>query len=494
MKRRDFLAASTASALAMMSSHGRFGMVQSAIAQESPLLYKVNSWTSDNLFLQGVNAPVFQEQEIHSLPVTGTIPADLQGVYIRNGPNPMFQPVSYQYPLEGDGMLHAVYFDRGKVTYRNRWIITRGLVQEMAARRPIPELRFRNYANTNIISHAGKLLALYEIGLPYEISPQLETIGEWDFNGSIENSMTAHPKYDPATEELHFYRYSFFREPYLTYHIANAQGRIIRTQPIDLPQPTMLHDMALTENCAIFCHCPLVFDLQQAANTGNPFIWRSNQPSRIGLIDRRDPNQKPIWIETESFWVWHFVNAFEASGEIKIDFPEYSKMSLENTLDGILKNKSQLQRITINPNTKTLTREILDDRSVDFPAIDHQQIGKPYRYTYLPHMEESVMKQTGIPNCFQELIQYDMIHQTSKTHRFPPGCFIGEAIVVPKSSAATDDHYVMVWVEDTNQRTSNLVILDSANFEQEAIGQIHLPVRVPFGLHGNWFPQTTFEG
>ena len=141
--------------------------------------------------MKGINAPVFQEVEIADLSVTGAIPADLRGIYIRNGPNPMFQPIAYAYPLEGD---------------------------------------------------AGMLLALYETGLPHRITPNLDTLGEWDFQGDIEHSMTAHPRLDPQTGDLHFYRYSLFTEPYLIYYVANAQGTIVRSLPLELPRPSLFHN------------------------------------------------------------------------------------------------------------------------------------------------------------------------------------------------------------------------------------------------------------
>lgn len=483
MKRRDFLAASLSSYLAALSVH------QPTQAQTKRVVRDRASWTSDDIFLQGINAPVFQEVDLGELRVTGEIPSDLSGIYIRNGPNPMFQPSTYAYPLEGDGMLHAVYFEDGKARYRNRWILTKGLLYEMQAKQALPELRFRNYANTNIISHAGKLLALYETGLPYEISPELETIGEWNFYGGIEQSMTAHPKLDPRTGELHFYRYTFFTEPYLTYYVADAQGNITRTVPIDLSQPALIHDMAMSKNYAIFCHCPLVFDMQQAIQTGMPFVWKPEQGARIGLIDRHHPERKPLWIETESFWVWHFMNAFEQDEKVVIDCAYYPQMKLESTIETLLANQSHFQRIVVDLNTKSVSQQPLDDRVVDFPTLNQQQISQPYQFGYMPHIDLALIAQKGIPNYFPELIQYDVVQQTSRVHRFQPGCYGGEAIVVPtnpESVESTAHHYVITWIFDQNTHTSDLLILDASNFTAAPIARIHLPIRVPMGLHGSW--------
>jgi carotenoid cleavage dioxygenase len=438
--------------------------------------------------LQGINAPVFQELDLDRLDVTGNIPPDLVGMYIRNGPNPMFQPIAYNYPLEGDGMLHAVYFNGSEVRYRNRWIMTRGLIYEMAAGKALSELKFRNYANTNLVAHAGKLLALYETGLPYRITPDLETVGEWTFPGGAQQSMTAHPQPDPQTGELHFYQYSFFTEPYLIYYIADAQGLVTRKQPIDLPRPALLHDMAITENYAIFFHCPLVFDLRQAMRCGNPFVWQPDLGTRIGLIHRHDARKAPIWIETDPFWVWHFMNAFEENGNIQVDVAYYPQMKLGNNLSTVLSNKSSFQRVTINPTQKTAVLHQFDDRNVDFPTINLEQTGQPYQFGYMPHLDLDVIAQKGIPNYVPELMQYDVVNQTHHVHRFKPGCYGSEAVVAPKpNGASASDHYVMVWAFDENRQASDLVIIDAADFT-EPIATIHLPVRVPMGLHGRWIP------
>ena len=446
-----------------------------------------NSWNSDNIFLKGINAPVFYETDLDNLKVTGVIPPDLEGIYIRNGPNPLFKPSSYNYPLEGDGMLHAFYFDGSKVRYRNRWIWTRGLKYELYEGKALPEIKFRNYANTNIFAYGGVILALYEAGLPYQITPELETVGKWNFQGNIEQSMAAHPKLDPQTGELHFFRYSLLNSPYLTYYVANRQGEIIRTLPIDLPQPALLHDMAITENYVIFFHCPLVFEIPRAMKCNSPFVWKPEIGTRIILVHRHDWKRKPVSLDTEAFWLWHFMNAYEENDRIVIDFVYHPQIKLESTLEAILATKAHLHRFTVNPDTKTIKSQPLDDRFVDFPTIDPRQTGRSYKFGYVPYIDLKLTAQKKIPNYYPEIIQYNVNEQTSKVHRFKPGCYGGEAIFVPKKNGGSElDGYVMTLVFDENKQKSDLVILDPANFEDEPIATIHLPLRVPSGFHGNW--------
>lgn len=91
------------------------------------------TWVSDDPHLSGVFAPVGPEIEATDLTVlSGAIPADLKGAYIRNGPNPRFQPLSYTYPLEGDGMLHAVA-RQSRFSYVPTLTATAGLEQPASA-------------------------------------------------------------------------------------------------------------------------------------------------------------------------------------------------------------------------------------------------------------------------------------------------------------------------------------------------------------------------
>src|ERR687886_632830 len=81
-------------------------------------------------------------------------------------------------------------------------------------------------ANTHVVEHAGRLFALVENGLPYEVDRDLATIGPCDFDGRLTTAMTAHPKTDPASGDLHFFGYSPF-PPFLTYHRLSAAGALV---------------------------------------------------------------------------------------------------------------------------------------------------------------------------------------------------------------------------------------------------------------------------
>jgi carotenoid cleavage dioxygenase len=180
--------------------------------------------------------PVARQIRADYLPVDGTLPPDLAGMYLRNGPNPKFTPLgSYTYPLEGDAMVHGLWIEGGKARYANRWVRTKGMAAEERAGHslygglmtpafvdmallgpdPDPGWPFRLDPFVNVVRHAGRYLALEEGTPPYEITADLDTIGLFDFGGKLPSGLCAHPKIDPVTGEMVVFRYDV-EAPFLT--------------------------------------------------------------------------------------------------------------------------------------------------------------------------------------------------------------------------------------------------------------------------------------
>jgi carotenoid cleavage dioxygenase len=213
---------------------------------------KIQPWSSDSPFLNRAFAPVFDERDDADLTVEGEIPDGLRGVFMRIGPNPLFKPDNhYAYPFDGTGMVHAIYLENGHARYRNRWVATNEVQEEMAAGHRIYNSSFSapphaNLANTNIIRHGARYLALYEAGVPYEVDDDLNTVGPFNYDGKLPAVMSAHPKVDPASGELLSIAYNS-QTGALTYLRADKTGRLDRIVPFQAPWPTMIHDIAITE-------------------------------------------------------------------------------------------------------------------------------------------------------------------------------------------------------------------------------------------------------
>ena len=466
------------------------------------LFRKLSKKTQDhstNPFLSGNYAPIKDELSVTHLPIVGKLPSDMQGIYMRNGPNSAFPPISYTYPLDGDGMLHAIYLSDGNASYRNRFVETKGLLAEKRAGRalyggimnPIPTDPkligkdgdpgpIKNGAFIHIIRHAEQYLALRESSPGYQVSAQLQTIGEWcPRGGKSPFLLNAHTRFDPATGELFVFTYDF-QQPYLSYSVLDAKGKLVKTVPIDKPHPSMMHDFALTKNYVLFFDCPAVFDMK-ALSTGTDLLqWRPELGVRIGVVNRLD--NTIFWIETESFFVYHFVNAYEQNNKIFVDYVKHERLSLAKEIKSKEMIPPVLFRTIIDLVTKSAIHQQLDDHYVEFPRINDGLNTQSNRYIY-------ILTKSNKNSEFNALIKYDAQQQKTIVHDFGKTAEISEAVFAPSSTMkGEDDGYMMLFVYDKNEDKSKFVLLDASNFTDEPIASIQLPRRVPHGLHGSWMP------
>ncbi len=443
---------------------------------------------TEPFYLTGNFAPVRDEVTATDLAVTGALPRDLAGRFVRNGPNPHTGRSPHWF--FGDGMLHGVELRDGEARwYRNRYVRTKALAgkgQYVDAAGHVD--RTVVVANTHVIGHAGRILALVENGFPYCVTPELDTEGWFDFDGRLTTAMTAHPKLDPGNGELHFFGYEF-APPYLTYHVADAGGALVHREEISVPGPTMMHDFNLTEHHVVFMDLPVVFDLELALRGDTmPYRWNESYGARLGVLPRRGRDAEARWIEIDPCYVFHPMNAYEEDGRITIDVDRYERMDIDTTASatGSSAGRAELEgahltRWTIDVDAGTVKEEQLDDRVTEFPRVDPRCVGRPHRYGY------AVETIDGVGTGSSALIKYDQVRGTSSTHDFGAGREPAEAVFVPRADdAAEDDGWVMTYVYDAARDTSDFVVLAAQDFTAPPVATVPLPQRVPFGFHGSW--------
>jgi carotenoid cleavage dioxygenase-like enzyme len=452
--------------------------------------------------LRGRFAPVRTETDAADLHVEGSLPADLHGVFVRNGPNPKFDPLgSYTYPLEGDGMLHAVWIENGQARYRNRWVRTQSLAAEEKAGRalfggimtpafvdqallgsnPDPGWPAKLDAFINIVAHAGRYLALEEGQPAYEVSPQLETLGRFDFGGGLPLGTCAHPKIDPVSGDMVVFRYDL-QPPYLTWAVVGADGTVARpATPIEeVERGYMVHDFAITERHAVFVLGPGVLDLQAAISSGSPLQWRPELGTRVVVVPRHGPGRNTIF-ELDPFWVWHLANAFEENGRITVDFPWWS--SLGNAGGDFSAVTGAFTRLILDPASGKSDLAHVDAAGTEFPRIDDRRTGRPHRYL-------TVLASTG-RNALQlfehdRLCRYDMV--TGSSVGYDSDACLGEVVFVPRPGGTDElDGYYMTFATGLDDDRSWLYVWDAAEFPAPPRAKVLIPTRVPNGLHGNWF-------
>lgn len=425
--------------------------------------------------LRGNYAPVADELTEYDLPVHGAIPPEIEGWYLRNGPNPRQANAHW---FTGDGMIHGVRIEGGRAKwYRNRWIRTDSFIDDFGVYNADGTRNLRSsVANTHVVNHAGRTLALVESSLPYEITNDLETLGAYDFGGKLVDSMTAHPKICPTTGELHFFGYGNIFAPHVTYHRADADGELTINRGLDVPALTMMHDFALTAHHVVFMDLPIVFNLDIAVKGEGdmPYRWDDEYGARLGVLHRDDPFGAVRWFEIDPCYVFHVANAYDHGNSIMLQAIRYPELWRDN---GGFESDGVLWCWTIDLSTGAVSERQLDDRAVEFPRIDDRLATLPARY--------AVSVGDG------RLVRYDLTSGDGVEHVFgsaesPGGP--GEAVFVPSTSGPADESsgWYLGYVYEPERDGSDLVIIDASDFTGPPVAKIQLPQRVPYGFHGNW--------
>ncbi len=432
--------------------------------------------------LLGNGRPINEERTLTDLKVTGSIPADLDGRYVRTGANPV---TGYSvHPFFGDGMVHGVRVRDGKAEwYRNRYVQT-PFIKNPDANNLDPELLMdmtASKANTHVVGHAGKVLALEEGHFPYVLDGNLETVGPTDFNGVLKGSFTAHPKICPVTGELLAFGYSAF-EPYLRYLRVSAEGELVQTENITVGGPTMMHDFNVTRNHVIFMDLPAVFDMNLAMSGDMPIRWDDNYPARLGVMPRDGNDSQVTWYDINPCYVFHPLNSYEEGDRIILDVCRFSHMWRESSLDFPSPN---FWRWTIDTAKGTVHEEQIDDRAAEFPRVADSVIGLKHRYGYM--MAMSGMNSPEDPMASRgAILKYDRETGERSEIDFGQGRMGGEPVFVPSANPQNeDDGYLMTYVYDASTDSSSFVIMDAASMDDEPVASVELP-RIPNGFHGSW--------
>jgi carotenoid cleavage dioxygenase len=433
-------------------------------------------------YLEGNFAPVRDEMGAIDLPVEGALPPELQGRYLRNGPNPPSgtEPAHW---FTGDGMLHGVRIEDGRAEwYRSRWVDTKALgTGEDFVREDGSVDRSVGVANTHVMCHAGRILALVESSFPTEVTPELDTVGPYDFGGRLTTAMTAHPKRCATTGELLFFGYSFF-PPYLTYHRVTADGELVQSEDIEVPGPTMIHDFNVTAEHVVWMDLPIVFDLELAMQGRFPYRWSDEYGARLGVMPRTGRSADVKWIDIEPCYVFHSANAHEdQSGVITIDVVRYPELwrGAPEGFDQV----ASLWRWTIDTAAGTVHEQQLDDQSAEFPRIDPRRVGLPHRYAWLASADLM-----GSGDGFgSSILKHDTRSDRVEPYRLRASQSAGEPVFVPASPGSGEDEgWVLSYVYDSATDGSELLVLDARDWGTAPVARVRLPRRVPYGFHGSW--------
>ncbi|KAK0571518.1 hypothetical protein LWI29_017420 [Acer saccharum] len=497
--------------------------------------------------------------------IEGEIPDDFpEGVYIRNGPNPLFGGFKSTKSLfgrsshiwvEGEGMLHALYFKKGVdgswiVVYNNRHVETETFKLEKQRNRPsfLPAvegdspailsayilnlLRFgkinKYYSNTNVFEHSGKFYSVAENHMPQEINIfTLETLGNWDVNGTWNRPFTSHPKKAPGTGELVIMGVDATR-PFVEVGVISADGnKLLHKVDLKLNRCSLCHEIGVTQRYNVFLDYPLSIDISRLVR-GGPLIKYENEGyARIGIMPRYGDADSIKWFDVEPNCTFHIFNCFEDGDEVVVwgcralesiiprpdlgldKFEWFSRKfkpiePVEESFDARTNDRLLFCRPyewRLNMQTgEVKERNLIGTKfSMDFPMINGDYTGLKNKYGYTQIVDSKASSASGLPKygglaklyfeepnteiSMREVQSEELIKV--EYHKFEEGVFCTGATFVSKGRGLEeDDGWIITFVHNENTNTSQVYIIDTKKFSGEPIAKITLPCRVPYGFHG----------
>lgn len=451
-------------------------------------------------------APISMECDAPFLKVRGDLPRELNGTLIRNGANPQFERPGAHW-FFGDGMLHAFQIQNGRVSYRNRWVRTPKWIAEHQAGRALfgaynqilPQVpacvtRDGGVANTNVIFHSGRLLALEEAHPPTEIDlSTLETRGYFTFGDAISGPFTAHPKVDPITGELIFFSYNANgpMTSAMSFGTADRSGQLTKLEYFKAPYPAIVHDFIVTASHVAIPILPLCGNFWRAARGGEPYVWDPSKGSHIGVMKRSGTGRDMIWYEGDPCYVFHVMNAWEDNGRIVALVMQSEEPPLFPHLDGrpadAEKCRARLARWTIDlaSNSNMFKQEYLDDVGGELPRIDERRQGLFSDHGWYATIDPDLPLMGGLSGLMHVNGQGDR----KGRYQLPGRDTVSEPIFVPRSADAADgDGWLLSIVWRAEENRSDLAVFQAAELDAGPIALVQLAHRIPDGFHGTWVP------
>ncbi|MBI4208099.1 MAG: carotenoid oxygenase family protein [Deltaproteobacteria bacterium] len=451
---------------------------------------------------------------LDSLPVEGKIPEWISGTLVRNGPA-RFETAkaNFRHWFDGLGMLHKFSFRNGKVSYANRYLQSRAYKKTLKtgkihyrefATDPCRSLlgrvgslfftEFTDNANVNVTQIAQRFIAMTEAPMAVEFDINtLETTGVFDYGISSRCMSTAHPHYDVRQKSFVNYGLQFSRT--CTYHFyqipEDTQKRVI-TCSIPVKEPAYIHSFGMTEHFLILAEFPLVVNPIQIVLSGKPFIenfrWAPERGTRFWIIDKNDGKVLKV-SETEAFFSFHHINAFERGREIFMDISGYPDASVMNQLylDSVREvhkgefAKTLFRRYRIPLNGNVANEEFRSREAIELPRIHYSRCNtQEYRWVYGVGVREKSQE-----DFYNQLVRLDVSSQEAQTW-WEEGCYPGEPVFVPLPQSRSEGEGILLSIVlDSKRERSFLLILDARTLEE--IGRAPVSHPIPFGFHGQFF-------
>ncbi len=471
----------------------------------------------------GYNEPCRIEADVFDLEVEGELPSALEGTFYRCGPDPCFPPrLGDDINLNGDGMVMMFRFAAGHVDMRSRYVRTERFRLERAARRALygayrnpftddPRVagKDRTTANTNVVYHAGRLLALKEDGLPHELDPDtLETRGRLDYGGKLQSlTATAHPKTDPASGAMisHGYEARGLATREISLQFISPRGELEREDLFLAPYVSMMHDWAVTARHLVFPLMPTTADAERMRRGGPHWVFEPGLDAQIGIL-RRDADPADLrWYRAPPCGVGHILNAFSEGDRLYVDIfvSERNQFPFIANADGSpfdrAKSTPRLTRWSFDlsrPAPRFEARTLFGE-FMEMPAIDPRYQMHPYRHGFCTAVDRSrpldVAGTLGVG--WNTLVHVDVAAGRLDRYYVGEKTTCQEPCFAPRSPDAPEgEGFILAQLTrfEGHLRTE-IIVLDAQRLAAGPIATIRVPFRLRAAVHGHWVPRSVLD-
>ncbi|MEE4299590.1 MAG: carotenoid oxygenase family protein [Pseudomonadales bacterium] len=440
-------------------------------------------------YLTGPWAPLTEEQLLFDLEVEGRLPAGLDGLYVRTGPNPYPGRAGDRYHwLSGDGMVHGIRIQGGRALwYRNRWVNAPDVARarSMPAPPTLDALVPEGTGNSAAVCHAGRLLAFSEMAMPYELSDTLETLTMTDFGGPMPAGSIAHPRIDAVTGELHTLAYHP-DPPYLRHHVVDAAGRMCEERALPVNRPMLVHDFGLTAEHLVLFDLPVLFD-EEAMFEGQPlpYRWDEQAGAFLGLVPRKGDPAATEWFEIAPCWIPHVAAVRAAGTALTIEAVQRPAL-FRDDLRGDDEGPPTLLRFNLERRRQRVATEVIDADEQDMPCRDPRVApGEDARYWTLG----IGVTEDRHPPAGDRLYGRRVGEAERSEYSVPEGWLLSAPSFVPAHArAAHDEGWLVAFAHERDGARSRFLVMDASRPESGAVASVEIPARIPFGFHGCWVP------
>jgi all-trans-8'-apo-beta-carotenal 15,15'-oxygenase len=439
--------------------------------------------------------------------VTGRIPADLNGVFFRNGPGRFeLGGERYHHWFDGDGFVQRWQLGAGKVSHRGRFVATQKFVEESAAgqflyptfgtniaRRGIKGNDTLNAANTNLLPFQGRLYALWEGGSATEVDPvTLATLGIKTWSDELKSMpFSAHPKMDPDGGMWNFGAMPG-ADKLVIYRIG-ASGAMTSTSVIDVPQLAMVHDFVVSANHLIFLVPP--YDMVRGENKSFAEMhkWAGSgaaaRPLRVVVVAKSTLQVRQVF-ELPPHMVFHFGNAWDDGATTRFDVVLHNGdalMDVARLMQGERQPNdpahSYAAQVTLDYATGRADVARMLGAS-EFPRVMPQVVASRHRKLALlsssPRNPDRVLDTVNL---------VDTGTGKSDAYRFDAGWQVEEHVLVPRTNARSEtDGYLVGVAQDAKRAQTVLTVFDASRVSAGPLALARLPYRSPHCFHGNFLP------